>query len=940
MRRKFLFLFILFFSLSFNVNALEDNDIMEREIDKNSINTYEDYSDSNGIFEDDVNSLDTSIEANVEGFDLKETTDLIESSENEIAADDDKIVLNDLNDTKNTDNDKAILNDSIEVKNVDNDKNASEVSLALDDDSGIVSSINYQVHAEKIGWQDYKKDGELAGTTGESKRLEAIKISLNDNEYNGSVEYRVHVEKIGWQDYRKDGELAGTTGESKRLEAIQIRLTGDISNVYDVYYRVHAQQYGWLGWAKNDEMAGTSGYSYRLEAIEIKLVNKNSGFNDYNKSFYQHLINYQVHAEKIGWQDYKKDGELAGTTGESKRLEAIKISLNDNEYNGSVEYRVHVEKIGWQDYRKDGELAGTTGESKRLEAIQIRLTGDISNVYDVYYRVHAQQYGWLGWAKNDEMAGTSGYSYRLEAIEIKLAKKDEIIESERLAYYQDYIRYNTSIEKIGWQGYVADGATSGTTGECLAAQAIQIYLVNPAFDGSIVYKSYINGYGWEEDFRANGQTSGVYNGDKYLEAIKIELTGRMKDNYDVYYRVHSQKVGWLDWAKNGEIAGTNGYNYRVEAIEIKLIKIGEETPDINGNSFIYAEDGKCIIESMLNQDKVIDLYYGLLKENSNVSLHDRINTLAQIWYIKKLPSNYYMISSSINPNMFLTADNLNVTVQSYNDSDNQLWSIVHDGNDAFLLISKYNNLYVTVENGRNENETNIILSEKLNSDWQRFNIIQFNDRLIYNGIDISSHQNNIIWDDVAREVNFVIIRAGYGNDELQQDDKKFLENVRYCEEHNIPYGIYIYSYALNEQEAMSEASHALRLLKNTGKNFLLGVWFDMEDADGYKSRHGMPSNQTLVNICNTFGTIVETAGYKVGIYASLSWLNNQLNSPILNKYDKWVAHWNGPVTYDSARNTSTSYGGNYSMWQFCSDGILNGISGYIDMNLGYDLYSL
>lgn len=71
-------------------------------------------------------------------------------------------------------------------------------------------------------------------------------------------------------------------------------------------------------------------------------------------------------------------------------------------------------------------MSGTSGMSKRLEAIRIKLSGEISSEFDVYYRVHAQGYGWLGWAKNGKPAGTEGYSKRLEAIEIKLVKKGEV----------------------------------------------------------------------------------------------------------------------------------------------------------------------------------------------------------------------------------------------------------------------------------------------------------------------------------------------------------------------------------------------------------------------------------------------------------------------------------------------------------------------------------
>ncbi|RHP54696.1 mannosyl-glycoprotein endo-beta-N-acetylglucosamidase, partial [Coprobacillus sp. AF31-1BH] len=85
---------------------------------------------------------------------------------------------------------------------------------------------------------------------------------------------QTHIENIGWQGWKANGQMSGTSGQSKRLEAIRIKLTGEMANKYDIYYRVHAQEFGWLGWASNGESAGTEGYSYRLEAIEIKLVKK------------------------------------------------------------------------------------------------------------------------------------------------------------------------------------------------------------------------------------------------------------------------------------------------------------------------------------------------------------------------------------------------------------------------------------------------------------------------------------------------------------------------------------------------------------------------------------------------------------------------------------------------------------------------------------------
>lgn len=249
---------------------------------------------------------------------------------------------------------------------------------------------------------------------------------LNNMDYSGGIEYQTHIQNVGWQSWKTNGEISGTSGEAKRLEAIRIRLTGKLSEYYDVYYRVHAQNNGWLDWAKNGESAGTIGYGYRLEGIEIVLVEKGrKAPGSTERPFVQRYIGYSTHVQNVGWQEKKYDGQTSGTNGESKRLEAITISLENQKYNGDIEYSTHVQNIGWQVRKRNGQMSGTNGESKRLEAIKIKLTGEMAEKYDIYYRVHAQNNGWLGWAKNDDAAGTAGYGYRLEAIEIKLVEKNK-----------------------------------------------------------------------------------------------------------------------------------------------------------------------------------------------------------------------------------------------------------------------------------------------------------------------------------------------------------------------------------------------------------------------------------------------------------------------------------------------------------------------------------
>ena len=317
-----------------------------------------------------------------------------------------------------------------------------------------VISVYYKTHVQNVGWQDYVRNGAMSGTSGQSLRLEGIKIYLDNLPVDGGVEYCTHVQNIGWQNYVSNDEMSGTSGRSLRLEAIKIRLTGDFSEQYDIYYRVHCQNIGWMGWAKNGESAGTAGFSYRLEAIEIKLVEKGySAPGSTNNKFKQNII-YQTHVQDIGWQDFVNSGETAGTSGRSLRLEGIKIQVNSSDISGNVEYRTHVQNIGWQGFVKNGAMAGTSGQSLRLEAIQIKLTGNLAEQYDIYYRVHCQNIGWMGWAKNGESAGTAGYSYRLEAIEIVLVDKGGAAPGSTYYAFSEYVPVQTYVPTTTSTGYV------------------------------------------------------------------------------------------------------------------------------------------------------------------------------------------------------------------------------------------------------------------------------------------------------------------------------------------------------------------------------------------------------------------------------------------------------------------------------------------------------
>lgn len=299
------------------------------------------------------------------------------------------------------------------------DKAESELSSQTE-----IPSVSYCVHVQGIGDQPWRKDGEEAGTHGESRRLESLQLKLDGAK--GDIECKAHVQTIGWQDWTTSE--AGTRGMSRRLEAICVRLTGEVAQTHDVWYRVHAQKVGWTAWTSNGEAAGTEGMSWRLEALQVIILPKGSetptdvggARSDTELSMVSRpSIQVRGHVQGIGWQDWSPNS--AGTSGQSRRMEALEAQLVGGSVSGGIECMAHVQGIGWQDWTNG--TAGTTGESRRVEAFGIRLTGEISQYMDVWYRTHCQTFGWLGWAKNGELAGTSGASKRMEALEVVLAPK-------------------------------------------------------------------------------------------------------------------------------------------------------------------------------------------------------------------------------------------------------------------------------------------------------------------------------------------------------------------------------------------------------------------------------------------------------------------------------------------------------------------------------------
>lgn len=191
------------------------------------------------------------------------------------------------------------------------------------------------------------------------------------------------------------------------------------------------------------------------------------------------------------------------------------------------------------------------------------------------------------------------------------------------------------------------------------------------------------------------------------------------------------------------------------------------------------------------------------------------------------------------------------------------------------------------------------------------------------GIDVSYANGRINWDEVKGNVDYAILRLGYGSDKASQDDTQWARNVAECKRLGIPWGAYLYSYAMNIDEAESEATHALRLLKGLKPTY--PIYIDMEDADGYKAKRGGVTKRCATDICRVFCERLTAAGFIAGVYANKDWAVNRLLMDELVQYTFWLAQYNSKVTYTVK----------YDMWQYTSDGTVPGIGGRVDLNICY-----
>jgi RHS repeat-associated protein len=522
--------------------------------------------------------------------------------------------------------------------------------------------IRYQANVQGT-WQNWVDGKNTAGTQGQNLRMEAVRIKLEGAPAGYSLQYQVHVQDYGWMAPVKDGELAGTINESKRIEAIRIkviklrnsykfdansnlgvnedyinnityRYNYDISNRltkveesngnYSVYgydnnnnknnltEKVNNQNYGTnYAFDKDNKISsvnysrgGTNTIAYAYDLFgRLSCKNTNTGVAKFRTTYNYAKgngssvgVNYSSYVSST-WQNTVTDGNVTGTTGQELPMQGLKLSLSNAPKGMKIKYQVNVSGKGWMDYVSDGAQAGVLGSN--IEAVRIALEG--AEGYHVQYQAHVADKGWMDPVVDGDMAGTTGQSLRIEAL--------------RISIVSDGIKYS-GYTQSAWQNSVGDGAVAGTTGKAAALQGLKLSLSNVPAGMKIKYQVHVSGKGWM-DYVYGGAQAGVLGSN--IEAVRIALEGA-PEGYHVQYQAHVGDKGWMDPVLDGDMAGTTGQALRLEALKITIIKPGStDTTRIasinnNGSTLSYTYDKNGNIETVTDGTKVIKYYYNELNE--------------------------------------------------------------------------------------------------------------------------------------------------------------------------------------------------------------------------------------------------------------------------------------------------------------------------------------
>lgn len=407
------------------------------------------------------------------------------------------------------------------------------------------------------------------------------------------------------------------------------------------------------------------------------------------------------------------------------------------------------------------------------------------------------------------------------------------------------------------------------------------------------------------------------------ETIRIKVDGEVK-NVPIRYSERPDVIASIGNSFGGKSTNPKpGFNAEVDLSsypdgthEVTIEVIDKQTGDV--------------LES-LNRKFHLQKYAGMLHlETPQTSMLNESGLFVAGWEVSELDNSYvrvFLDGRELSPEI-VRAERTDVDMPEYG-------GIAVNPTPAFAMILDLSNL--AVGNHKLKLELYSRLNEKLDS--LEKDLFIYHD--IYFGIDVSDYQGNIDWQAVRNDgIQFALIRAGYrgyGTGAIVGDGH-FERNMNEAISRGIHCGVYFYSQAINEQEAVQEAEFVIERLKNYKGQVRFPVVFDTEFTDGHLGRADNLTAPQRTAIAKAFLDRISQEGYRPMIYASRDFLYYNLFMSQLSNYDVWLAHYTNGAATDPLAHPS-NYRGPYQIWQYTSSGQVSGISGSVDRNIAYKWYT-
>lgn len=199
---------------------------------------------------------------------------------------------------------------------------------------------------------------------------------------------------------------------------------------------------------------------------------------------------------------------------------------------------------------------------------------------------------------------------------------------------------------------------------------------------------------------------------------------------------------------------------------------------------------------------------------------------------------------------------------------------------------------------------------------------------IKRGIDVSKWQSIINWNAAKNDIDFAMLRAGYGQGSV---DEQFIRNANECTRLEIPFGVYWFSYAYNVERARKEAQYCIEAIKSCTLTYPVAFDFEYDSVDNAAKAGITVTKQLASDMTRAFCEEIRTAGYTPIVYANPDYLSRYFDADIASRYDIWLAQWpKNPDVNNPPRECA--------MWQYSSSGSVSGINGRVDMNVCYKDY--